>query len=92
VGSSIGSMLAKVGGASLSHTAAHEDTLVSHELASLASPTTSPTLEFTAAKSALVSAQPVVHETQHAAAPEFAHGMPIYAASHLVFDHFVAIA
>jgi hypothetical protein len=85
VGSSIGSMLAKIGGESVSHAVAAQDT---HSLASLS---TSPTLDLSAVKSTLVSAQPVVEATHAAAAPEFGHGVSLHAAMHFLFEPFVAL-
>jgi hypothetical protein len=88
VGSSIGSMLGRVGNASVGHTAAVQDTAASHSLPSLS---TSPTLDLTAVKSSIVSARPLVEDTHVAAAPEFGHGSPFHPVSHVFMDHFIAI-
>ena len=87
VGNAIGSMLAKAGGTSLGHAVVTETATVPHNVLS---PSTSPTLDLSGLKSAVVSVHPMAQpqvETVHAFLPSTAgHFLP-----HMLFDHFVAL-
>lgn len=87
VGNAIGSMLTKAGGTSLGHATVADAGTVPHDMLS---PSTSPTLDLSGLKSAVVSVHPTVQpqvEAVHAFLPSAAFHLP----PHMLFDHFVAL-